>query len=148
VTAADEEWRTGTRTAGGHDDQRARRTADGHGDQRARRTAGVPTGANSTRPKAVEPTWVILRPGATAVSAVTISLPPMLHGCAAPRWKVTAPVPRARANRVPNGPRMICDYTSIVVSPLYPRRVPITQNYPASARPTSARPTSPNPSAS
>ncbi len=100
----------------------------------------LPTGANSMRLRAVEPTWVVLRPGVTAVSAVTVSLRPMLQGCVIPRWKVAAPVPRARASRVPKGPGMICDSTSVVVSPLYPRRVPITQNYPASARPTPPTP--------
>lgn len=81
--------------------------------------------------RVVRPTRVKLRPGAVAVSAVTIYLPPDLAPpCVNLAWRIKPPVPGAAPLRTHGDRPMACPYTSIEVSPLYPSSVPITSNYP------------------
>ncbi len=87
--------------------------------------------------RVVEPTRVVLRPGAPAVAAVTVSYPPILAACFRSAWSVTPPntsgstlVPGPSGGR---GVPLICNHSTIVVSPVYPAAVPVTQNYPATA---------------
>lgn len=92
-----------------------------------------PPGAGQQKPRVVEPTRVVLAPGATAVSTVTVALMPAEIGCVRTGWAVTPPAPGSSARRTPGSPSWICDGTSIVVSPVYPASAPITQNYPRPA---------------
>ena len=84
------------------------------------------------RTRVVEPTKIRLAPGAAAVSAVTINLPPGLAGgtCFTRAWLVRPPG-QGGAIRSRGDLPEICSYTSITASPLYPPSVPTTQNYPA-----------------
>jgi Protein of unknown function (DUF4232) len=91
-------------------------------------------GASETSSRIVEPTQVVLMPGAAALSAVTVALPPLQTGCVRTAWAITSPLTGSSpARRPPGGPPQICDGTSIVVSPIYPGSVPLSQNYPRSA---------------
>lgn len=92
-----------------------------------------PLGASEQKPRVVEPTRVVLAPGATAVSTVTVALTPAEVGCVRTGWAVTPPALGSSARRAPGSPSWICDGTSIVVSPVYPAGVPITRNYPRPA---------------
>ncbi len=81
----------------------------------------------------VRPTRVRLRPGATALSAVTISVPPaMLPPCTKLAWRVSPPAPGSAPVRVHGYPTLVCSSSLIEVSPLYPSSVPITSSYPPS----------------
>jgi hypothetical protein len=81
----------------------------------------------------VRPTRVKLRPGATALSAVTIYLPPnMTPPCLNLAWPIKPPGPAAAPVRTHGNRPLVCPFTAIEVSPLYPSSVPITSNYPPS----------------
>jgi hypothetical protein len=86
------------------------------------------------RMRLVEPTKIRLAPGAAAVSAVTIELPPALAAgtCFTRAWLVRPPGPNGVIRSRGDLPE-ICTYTSITASPLYPPSVPVTQNYPSSS---------------
>jgi len=85
------------------------------------------------RTRVVEPTKIRLAPGAAAVSAVTIELPPALQAgtCFTRAWLVRPPGPGDAIRSRGDLPE-ICSYTWIMASPLYPPSVPTTQNYPSS----------------
>jgi hypothetical protein len=81
--------------------------------------------------RVVRPTRVKLRPGATALSTVTFSLPPAeLNPCVKLAWRIKPPVPGSAPVRTRGDRALVCAFTSIEVSPLYPSSVPITSNYP------------------
>jgi hypothetical protein len=81
--------------------------------------------------RVVRPTRVVLRAGATALSRVTVSLPPaLLYPCVKLSWSVRPPARRSELVRTRGDRPEICSGTLIEVSPLYPSRVPITSNYP------------------
>jgi hypothetical protein len=87
--------------------------------------------------RVVEPTRVVLRRGARAVAAVTVTYPPLRTGCGRPAWSVTPPY-SSQSTLLPGpsggrGVPLICDHSTVVVSPVYPAAVPVTQNYPAKA---------------
>lgn len=103
-------------------------------------------GRGRSSSRVIEPTRVLLRPGQQAVSAVTLGLVPFCTGERAPAWSVTPPRGRASTS-LPGGAASpvaapsVCAGTKIVVSPVYPASVPVTQDYPRSA--PSAMPASP-----
>ncbi len=101
-----------------------------------RSTVVLPPKGKRSISRVVKPTRVLLRPGATAVSAVTVALPLMWSECMHTAWAVTPPVPSV-AHILPGGPRFTCAHTSVAVSPVYPASVPISQNYPRPAHSTS-----------
>ena len=110
-------------------------------------TVLLPPDGSRSISRQVRPTWVRLSPGDSAVSAMTVDLPPDLTGCDRPGWIVTPPG-TGRASKVGGGPPMLCAYSSISVSPVYPARVPISQNYPPRAPSVSpAATTNPQPRA-
>ncbi len=87
----------------------------------------------------VEPTRVVLRPGASAAARVMVTYPFMLSNCSRPAWTVTPPGGRT-STLLPQGPAssrtrgqgvpMLCTSSTVVASPVYPGSVPNTQNYP------------------
>ena len=83
------------------------------------------------RRRVVEPTRIVLEPGATAVSVVTV-VPgyPALMGCITRAWLVKPPTPGEHAVRTRGDLPELCVGASITASPLYPPSVPITENYP------------------
>lgn len=84
--------------------------------------------------RVVEPTKLVLKAHQSAVSAVTVVLPAILTPtCAKAPWPVEPPGQGASAIRSHGARPTICHYTTIVISPLYPSTVPITQNYPPSS---------------
>jgi len=103
---------------------------------------------NTLLSRVIEPTRVLVRPGATAVSAVTIYLAPGGLECGNTAWKVTPPGPASAASVIPGGPRYVCFGTSVDVSPIYPASVQISQNYPRSVpKPSPVTTTNPQPRA-
>lgn len=89
--------------------------------------------------RVVKPTRLVLEPGASAVSAVTVDLPPLLRvPCFTRAWPVKPPGAGATAIRSHGSRLEVCPYTAIYVSPLYPPSVPITKNYPGRSYATSS----------
>jgi hypothetical protein len=83
------------------------------------------------RTRTVEPTRIKLDPGATAVSVVSIELTIAVQdGCATRAWLIRPPAPGATALHSRGDLPEICDNSTILVSPVYPRSVPITDSYP------------------
>src|SRR5215469_8021125 len=73
---------------------------------------------------------LVLRPGAAAVSTVSVELPiAVQHGCATRAWLVRPPAPGAVTSPSRGDLPEVCDGSFITVSPLYPPSVPITQDY-------------------
>lgn len=88
------------------------------------------------RTRVVEPTRIVLDPGAAAVSVVDVGQPIAIqNGCVTRSWLVRPPAPgdtplRSRGDR----PQM-CDGAYLTESPLYPPGVPITKDYPSRNNP-------------
>lgn len=82
------------------------------------------------RNRVVDPSRLILRPGAAAVSTVSVELPiAVRHGCVTRAWLVRPPAPGAAASPSRGDLPEVCDGSFITVSPLYPPSVPITHDY-------------------
>jgi len=82
------------------------------------------------RNRVVDSSKLVLRPGAAAVSTVSVELPiAVQHGCATRAWLVRPPAPGAVTSPSRGDLPEVCDGSFITVSPLYPPSVPITQDY-------------------
>ncbi len=101
----------------------------------------VPPQAKGTTSRVVDPTRVLLSRGASAVSAVTVSYAPHLTGCVQTSWSVSSPIAESPLQALRGGPRLICAYSAVTVSPVYPAGVPLSRNYPRSVN--AASPASP-----
>lgn len=105
-------------------------------------TVSVWMGSGAEESRTVEPTWVALPPHAQAVAAVTVTYPANMTGCANAVWSVTPPHGH-RASLVKGqdprggpenpGSLLLCRFSGITISPVYPAGVPPTQNYPPTA---------------
>jgi hypothetical protein len=85
----------------------------------------------TARTRVVEPTRILLEPGAAAVSVVSVELTIVYQkGCVTRAWLIGPPSPGAAP--VPSRGKLpeICDGSLIDVSAFYPPSVPITNNYP------------------
>jgi hypothetical protein len=84
--------------------------------------------------RVVEPTRVLLRPGESAGASVALSQVAACHPVN-PRWQVTLPHGSGGASLPPlaGSGFALCQGVHIVVSPVYPARVPVSQNYPRAA---------------
>jgi hypothetical protein len=81
------------------------------------------------RTRIVDPSKLVLGPGAAAVSTVSVVLPITGTECVTRAWLVRPPVPGAAASPSRGDLPLVCPGSSITVSPLYPPSVPITQDY-------------------
>jgi hypothetical protein len=80
--------------------------------------------------RVVEPTRIVLHPGAAAVSVVNVGLPiAQQNGCATRAWLVKPPMPGDTPLRSGGHRPEMCDASYLTESPLYPPSVPITKNY-------------------
>jgi hypothetical protein len=104
-------------------------------------TVSLTVNGNGQASRVVEPTRVALSPGAQAAAAVTVTYPLNGTGCASAAWSVTPPrggrpTLVRRSQRSGTGQQeqlVLCQSSTIEVSPVCPAAVPPTQNYPPAA---------------